>query len=390
MNPRKVVVAGHVCLDIIPDLSASGAGLDSLLTPGTLSHIGPATISTGGAVSNVGIALHKLALDVALMGKIGRDAFGAVVTDVLHSHGEHLADGMTVVDGEQTSYTLVISPPGVDRCFLHCPGANDTFAAEDVHMEKVAGASLFHFGYPPIMRKMYADGGSELAELFRRVKARGVTTSLDMAGVDPNSEAAQADWPALLAAVCPHVDIFLPSLDEILFMLARPPGDSEISQAMLASVAEELIELGAAIVVLKLGDHGLYLRTCDDAERLAEAAMGDAAPANPSQWAGRELYRPCFQVEVAGTTGAGDCTIAGFLAGMLAGLSPEDTLTTAVAVGACNVEQADPISGILAWPQVRKRIEAGWQTHAPHPALADWSPAEPTGTMQGPNDSAGE
>ncbi|WJH34414.1 PfkB family carbohydrate kinase [Paenibacillus sp. CC-CFT747] len=61
-----------------------------------------------------------------------------------------------------------------------------------------------------------------------------------------------------------------------------------------------------------------------------------------------------------GTTGAGDCTIAGFLGGMLKGLSLEDALLRAVAVGACNVEETDALSGIPPWECVNERLAGAW------------------------------
>jgi sugar/nucleoside kinase (ribokinase family) len=47
-----------------------------------------------------------------------------------------------------------------------------------------------------------------------------------------------------------------------------------------------------------------------------------------------------------GTTGSGDCTIAGFHAGLLRGLPPEDAMTAAVAVGACYCEVPDATTGV--------------------------------------------
>ena len=83
---------------------------------------------------------------------------------------------MRVVPGEQTSYGIVLALPGVNRIFLHCPGATDTFAADDVDLDLAARARLFYFGYPPLMARMYADGGA-LARLFESVKSLGVTTA---------------------------------------------------------------------------------------------------------------------------------------------------------------------------------------------------------------------
>jgi len=317
LTPPEAIVAGHICLDIIPTFERP-----VMIVPGKLFKIGPAVVSTGGAVSNTGIALQRLGVRTRLIGKVGDDIFGRAIREIAGS------DGMIVAKGETSSYTVVISPPGVDRAFLHCPGANDTFRAADVTDAALRGAKLFHFGYPPLMRRMYRDGGRELASLFRRVKRLGLTTSLDMVMVDPKSEAGRVDWPALLRRVLPYVDIFLPSLDEMQVMIGhRPP----------AAIATQLRDWGAGIVGLKLGDKGLFVR-----------------------WPDRERVAPCFKVNVVGTTGAGDATIAGFLAGLLRGLPPDDVMTMAVAVGACCCEAADATSGIRPWREVQRRIAGGW------------------------------
>ena len=59
-NNPQIVVAGHVCLDIIPAWDPAGGDVQSRMVSGALLNVGPATLSTGGAVSNVGIALHRL------------------------------------------------------------------------------------------------------------------------------------------------------------------------------------------------------------------------------------------------------------------------------------------------------------------------------------------
>lgn len=46
---------------------------------------------------------------------------------------------MVVVDEEETSYTVVIVPPGFDRIFLHNPGVNNTFCADDINSEYKCG-----------------------------------------------------------------------------------------------------------------------------------------------------------------------------------------------------------------------------------------------------------
>jgi sugar/nucleoside kinase (ribokinase family) len=59
-----VVVAGHICLDMIPDMGSDqvSTSLEEILTPGKLVSVGPAKTATGGAVANTGLALHRLGL----------------------------------------------------------------------------------------------------------------------------------------------------------------------------------------------------------------------------------------------------------------------------------------------------------------------------------------
>ena len=110
----KIIVAGHICLDITP-VFASGKTqpLASVLTPGKLVQMKDVNISTGGAVANTGLALKVLGADAELMGKVGDDEFGQIVLDRLRKYGAE--GGMLVSADSSTSYSVVIAPPGTDR-----------------------------------------------------------------------------------------------------------------------------------------------------------------------------------------------------------------------------------------------------------------------------------
>ena len=116
-----------------------------------------------------------------------------------------------------TSYTFTPEPPGVDRMFIHCPGTNDELGYEDMDYDLLRNAGILHFGYPPLMKKMYIDEGKELVEIFRRAKKTGITTSLDLAFPNPTSEAGRSDWKKILNAVFPFVDIFVPSFERVTY-----------------------------------------------------------------------------------------------------------------------------------------------------------------------------
>ncbi|HET8894590.1 MAG TPA: carbohydrate kinase family protein [Gaiellaceae bacterium] len=333
-----VVVAGHTCLDVRPALDGP---LD--LEPGRLIRVGETVFAAGGAVANTGIALHRLGVPVRLVAKIGPDPFGDVVREALGAHG--LGGDLLVAPSEATSYSIVIDPPGVDRSFLHYPGANDTFSADDVSDAAVAGARILHFGYPPLMQRMVAAGGAELELLLARARENGLVTSLDMCRV----ERGPVDWRAVLERVLPNVDIFCPSIDDLPFANDEP-----------STFAGELLAMGAAAVAIKLGERGLYLRTSGRVGDLCRKLGLDEAA-----WGDCEVSSPCFAVErVAGTTGAGDCTIAGLLAALLRGDDPAEVATAATAVGACCVEAPDGASGIPPWAEVEARVRSGWATCA--------------------------
>ncbi len=368
-----VVVAGHLCLDITPKFhdpdSPGRAGISDILVPGKLVDVGACVVSTGGPVSNTGLALRRLGVDAVLMGKVGDDSFGYLIRQVLEGYGAE--GGAVVAPGEETSYSIVIAPPGIDRVFLHNPGANDTFVADDVNYQVLHGAGIFHFGYPPLMAKMFAGGGAEITDMFRRARQTGATTSLDMALPDPDSPAGRVDWDAILKETLPHVDLFLPSIEEIAFSLDREAFLAKRKEAGRRGVdimelftaedysrfAGRLIGYGAGIVTLKAGVLGIYVRTAPR-ERLEK--FGRVKPGDISNWADRELFEPSFVADsVASTTGAGDCAIAGFLAAFGLGETIERTLRIAAGCGCLNVSVLDTVSGIVPYEEVARSME-GW------------------------------
>jgi sugar/nucleoside kinase (ribokinase family) len=350
MNKKiDCIVAGHTCMDLLPAFFKGGKSVDEIIQPGKLVMVGPMAQAMGGAVPNTAGALNRLGLNVCPMGKIGDDLLGQSILAKMEAEGLPI-NGMITDNNCGTSYTVVLSIPGIDRIPLHYPGVNDTFCSDDLNYELIKNSSHFHLGYPPLMDSLFSDGGSELLKIFKSVKKFGVTTSLDMARPDPQTAAGKANWLAILQKVLPFVDIFTPSIDELLYMLNQPLFKQFITsdrpfrgltQFDLQTLGKRLIDLGTKEVLIKLGEFGAYYQS--------ETAS---------------YYTPCFQVELTGAIGSGDCTIAGFLAARLKGLPANEALTIAVATGACNVEAIDSLSGIPSWDDLHKRLLSGWRKHS--------------------------
>jgi sugar/nucleoside kinase (ribokinase family) len=363
-----VLVTGHLCLDVIPSFAHGNV----TFKPGHLTEVGAATFATGGGMSNVGLALIRLGVSTKLVGKIGDDFFGEAVVRVLESYDTKATKDLITEQGGSSSYTLVLNPPNHDRTFLHNPGCNDTFKASDIDLDALGKAKLFYFGYPSLMKAIREDPLA-FAELYQQAKARGLITCLDMSLPDAEGESGKVDWKHFLETVLPQVDIFIPSLEEMLFMLERRFYDSgkwqqEMPAHYLYDMTEKCLGLGVAVAGVKLGEQGLYLRTASK-ERLMLGTLAEYI--DMGEWSKREVWSPIFRVDVKGTVGAGDATIAGFLTSILKGLSPEDALTMACAVGASCVEAPDASSGVRSWEETKARVEEGW-TRGFTASLPDW------------------
>ena len=72
------------------------------------------------------------------------------------------------------------------------------------------------------MRHFYENAGWGLVSVFRRARRAGLATSLDLCAVDPDSDAGREDWEMILTNVLPLVDFFVPSIDELRYMLRMP------------------------------------------------------------------------------------------------------------------------------------------------------------------------
>ena len=125
----------------------------------------------------------------------------------------------------------------------------------------------------------------------------------------------------LVGPCLPHVDYFLPSLEEAR-MLAGGLHDHR-------DVARFLIDAGASVVGLKMGEHGSYVRAAD----------------------GTELTVPILPVAAIDALGAGDAYVAGFLAGIVHGWDLEQCARFATATGASCVTALGATTGIKSFEE---------------------------------------
>ena len=343
--------------------SAPDTPLSEILKPGKLVQVGDLDVSLGGVVPNTGIALQIFGANVVLMGLVGADNLGDIVVATLDRHG--FSAGIQHSESSGTGYSIVLAPPGIDRAFIESPGCNGIFTAADVDYELIEQSRLFHFGYPPLMEGMIAEDGAELEKLFRNVKQRGVATSLDMAMPDPQSPAGETDWMHLLSRTLPHVDIFTPSIEELLFMMdhdlyeriSSEAGEGDfvdaVPRSLFGELADRTLELGAQVTLIKAGHRGIYLQTAEEID------WADSLNLTAQDWMGKQVWIPVFPLDASrarNACGAGDCAVAGFLAAMLYGADPETAARYAALAGRDNLYGTDAISGLRDWQTMTKAL----------------------------------
>lgn len=362
---KKIIAAGHICLDITPVFPDNRKinNIGEMLEPGKLINVEAANVNTGGSVANTGLALKILGEDVELMGKVGADSFGEMIAGILGKHG---AGGLIVDENSSSSYSVVLALPGIDRIFLHNPGANNTFTNEDIKEESLEDAVLFHFGYPPLMRSMYINNGDELVKVMKRMKDRDIATSLDLAAIDSDSEAGKVDWKNILSKVLPYVDFFVPSFEELCYILNRERYDELAAiggdmaenlgiEADVVPLGEELLKMGCKVVLIKCGIQGIFYMTADTN---VMQHIGKRLEIDVNSWANKKGMQPCIKAEkVLSATGAGDTSIAAFLASVVRGKTIERSVALAAAEGACAVTTYDALSGLKSIDELERIVK---------------------------------
>ena len=276
-----VIVADHLCTPI-----------SHLPAAGELVPAENLILNIGGCASNAAVVLAKLGVRATVCGRVGDDVFGRFVVETLEASGVD-ARGVRVDPARPTSQSLIVNVERQDRRFIHSFGANAGFQASDLDPALASSAKVLYLGGYLLLPNLDAD---ELAERFARARRSGMTTVLDVAAPGPG------EYLRRLLTVLAHTDVFLPNTDEATLIL----GDADPVRQALA-----FRDHGAKRVVVTRGDRGAIVAS-----------------------EGHRLRLGAYSVPYVDGTGGGDSFDAGYIAGLIDGLSEIDCLQLASAVGA--------------------------------------------------------
>ena len=282
----RVFIAGSINMDVVatadrhPKVGETVAGRQVLYFP-------------GGKGANQAVAASRLGARTTLIGRLGKDSFGAELKTFLGAQGIDLG---SVRDADTHSGTAIITVAASDNTIVVIPGSNALVSADDVANVPLAkgdvAVSQFEIPLPTI------------AAFFQRARSAGATTLL-------NPAPAQKMSAELLALV----DILVLNETELGF-LARMELSDRDEAARIIDVARKLQAREDQTICVTLGKRGV----------LALAGREELSVAGRA-------------VKAIDTTGAGDCFVGALAAQLADGKPIRDALGYANAAASICVQR---------------------------------------------------
>jgi sugar/nucleoside kinase (ribokinase family) len=306
MPPFDVTIAGELNLDLIL------YGLPEELPPERELLAQRMMLTLGSSSAIVAHNLSALGCKVGFVSKIGTDDLGRIALERLAESGVDTGKIRQVTGEQQTGLTVILQRQRL-RNILTYPGTIFELRMEDLDLEYLTSARHFHLSSYYLQRGLT----KHIPELFRRIKAAGLTISLDT-NDDPDDT-----WQGGLMEALHYVDVFLPNAREA----------QKLTQTQDVESAIEELAKHVPLLVVKMGEAGAVARRGH--ERFAS---------------------PGVKIQFVDPVGAGDSFDAGFLSRYVHGADLPTCLAWGNRAGAFSTTQP---GGTEAFRDREKR-EAFW------------------------------
>lgn len=260
MNKKYDVVAlGELLIDFTP------AGVSSAGSPVFESN-------PGGAPANLLTAVTRQGGSAAFIGKVGRDYFGNQLKDTLLK--EHVdISGLLFDDTVHTTLAFVSLDESGNRSFtfFRNPGADIMLTKDEVMLELIDDANIFHFG-----SLSFTNEPSRSATKFalEHARSKGVTISFDP-NLRPSLWSSLDTARQIITDCLGYADILKISDEEFTFLTGET--DYEVHAPAFARMYD------ITLLFITLGKKGAYFYFDGSAEKV-----------------------PTYDVDVVDTTGSGD------------------------------------------------------------------------------------
>lgn len=236
------------------------------------------TQNPGGAPANVLAMNARLGGKTAFIGKVGQDAFGTFLRDVLRGEGIDTS-GLVFDQVTPTTLAFVHLDEKGDRSFsfYRSPGADQMLTPKEVALSLIDDCGVFHFGSVSLTHDPSRSAVFHAAEYAKR--------QCRLVSFDPNIRPMlwdnAEDIRLQIERAMKYADILKVSEEEMAFLTGTQDLDAG---------SKCLLDKGMALVLVSLGEQGAYYRN--------HCSFGCVLG---------------YPVNAVDTTGAGDAFIGAFL-----------------------------------------------------------------------------
>ncbi|NQS91558.1 MAG: carbohydrate kinase [Chloroflexi bacterium] len=270
-----VVTLGELLIDMFPGKIGVSIGKVESFTP-----------KPGGAPANVAVAVSRLGLNTAFIGKVGEDHFGIYLKGVLDEERVNTR-GLCFDPDARTTMAIIAMPDEntAEFVFYRNPGADQCLTIDDLDLGLLKSTKILHICSVSLTDE---PARSATYEAVRVARKAGALVSYDVnyrpsLWKDPDRALTEA------ATMIKEVNLVKVNEEEAALLTGMEYLDPT-DQVRVESAALTLLSMGSEIVVITLGAEGSYF----------QIKNGGA-------------YVPPFKVETIDAVGCGDAFMAGLL-----------------------------------------------------------------------------
>ena len=303
-----IVVLGSLNVDLVANVS-------HLPRPGETVMAESLQTFPGGKGANQAAAAARLGGTVAIVGRVGTDAFGTLLLESLERDGVNVS-GVARDEAAPTGTALILVDPNGENVITVAAGANASLGAGEVRRALAAldttGLLVLQLEIPPPMARAAIEGA-------RRKHVRILLNAAPAGRLDPS----------LLAGL----DILVVNEPETAALVGRPVDDTRSAEY----AAVELHQRGVQLAVVTLGAAGSVFCLNGSAERV-----------DP------------FTVSAVDSTAAGDAFVGALAVALSDGVAVPRALRLANAAGAVAASRAGAQSSLPHRDDLERLFGVKW------------------------------
>ena len=302
-----VTIAGEINLDLVLDGIAKDMPVERELLASSLR------VTLGSSAAILAHNCAALGMKTGFASLAAKDMFGAKALDYLRERGVDVSQ-VQHSDSDAGSGLTVVVNHGAARHILSYLGTTAELGREHLDVDYLSSARHFHLSSLFLLKKLQPD----LPDLFRALKAKGLTISLDT-NDDPDDR-----WGSGLDELLPLVDVLLPNERELLRIAKRDSVESALST----------LSKSVKLIVVKRGVRGATVQQGKSRHEI-----------------------PAVMITPVDMIGAGDSFNAGFLSGYVRGLPPLECARIGTVTGAISTLKPGGIEAFRDGDFLREMLE---------------------------------